>query len=259
MKRRILSLLLVMAMSAALLVGCGGSDKDTNKGNDSNVNQDADQDSDLDEENESADQGATFEGEEVSYTSKEKNIRVVYDEDIVEVKKAEDGHALRLGLVDKYYSTDWEVLKHTPQSFYEQRKSMIEAKAATPKETEVNYTPEDKDGTGNVETSVFKMTETYTNVSVSEPEKITVASGMDVYRIEVKYTMTTTYEKVSGSAEDMQDSVFESDKYYYFIDLGDGYISSASSFQVAENTLDKEPIVDAFEKMLNAIYIEIVE
>lgn len=43
MKRKILSLLLVMTMGIALLVGCGGSDKDTNgdsnQGNDTNVSQ----------------------------------------------------------------------------------------------------------------------------------------------------------------------------------------------------------------------------
>ena len=56
MKRKVLSLLIVMAMGVSLFVGCGGSDKDTgkdeDKGNNSNVSRDAD-DEDKDEENES--------------------------------------------------------------------------------------------------------------------------------------------------------------------------------------------------------------
>ena len=43
MKRRVLSLLLIMTMGISLLVGCGGTDKDTsgvsNQGNDTNVSE----------------------------------------------------------------------------------------------------------------------------------------------------------------------------------------------------------------------------
>ena len=255
MKRKLLSLLLVMAVVMSLLVGCGGSD-DENKdsGNDTNVSQDAD----SKEETESEEQNVEFEGKEVSYITKDKKVRVVYDEEVVRVVTAEDGYSLKLGLVDKYYSESFDVLIYTPQSYYEAKKDAIEAQAAAPQVSELNYTPEDKEGTGNVETSVFEMTKTYTDVSMGELEKIDVTSGMDVYRMEEKYTLTTTYEKVSGSAEDLPTEVFESDKYYYFIDLGDGYIISAFSFQVGAESLDKEPQVDALEKILNAIYIEIV-
>lgn len=70
--------------------------------------------------------------------------------------------------------------------------------------------------------------------------------------------MTTTYEKVSGSADDMPTEVFESDKYSYMIDLGDGCILKVFSFQADAQSVDKEPMVDAIEKILNAIYVEIV-
>lgn len=263
--KKLLVTLLIMAMSVSMLTACGGSDKNTDKdfssGRDETVNQDAEdnQDAGLTEENNSEEQDSGFTGEEVSYTTKDKKVRVVYDEAVIRVVKAEDGYALKLGLVDKYYSESFDLLPYTPQSYYEEKKTAIESKAAAPEVGELNHTPEDKEGTGNVETSVFKMTRTYTDVSMGELEKITVASGMDVYRLEEKYTLTTTYEKISGSADDLPTEVFESDKYYYFIDLGDGYIISAYSFQVNAQSVDKEPTVDALEKILDAVYIEMVK
>ena len=262
--KKLLTVLLIMTMSISLLVGCGGSDKDTNKepnkGNNTSQNQDADgnQDGDFNEDADSEEQNSGFTGEEVTYTTYDKKIKVIYDEDIIRVVKAEDGYALKLGLVGKYYSESFDLLKHSVQSFYESEKNTLEAKVATPEVTDLNVTPEDKEGTGNVETSVFKMTRTYTNATVGEPEKITVASGMNVYRIEEKYTMTTTYEKISGSAEDKPEEVFESDKYIYMIDLGDNCILKVFSFQVDAQSVDREPMVDAIEKVLNAIYVEIV-
>ena len=258
--KKILVTLLIMAMSVSMFTACGDSDKKPNKGNNTSQNQDADgnQDGGFNEDADSEEQNSGFTGKEVSYTTYDKKIKVVYDEDIVRVVKAEDGYSLKLGLVDKYYSESFDLLKHSAQSFYESEKNTLEAKVATPEVTDLNVTSEDKEGTGNVETSVFKMTRTYTNASVSEPEKITVASGMNVYRIEEKYTMTTTYEKVSGSAEDKPEEVFESDKYIYMIDLGDDCILKVFSFQVDAQSVDREPMVDAIEKVLNAIYVEMV-
>lgn len=257
--KKVLVALLIMTMSVSMFTACGGSDKESNKENNTSQNQDAEnEDDDFNEDEDSDGQNSGFTGEEVSYTTYDKKIKVVYDEDIVRVVKAEDGYSLKLGLVDKYYSESFDLLKHSAQSFYESEKNTLEAKVATPEVTDLNVTPEDKEGTGNVETSVFKMTRTYTNASVSEPEKITVTSGMNVYRIEEKYTMTTTYEKVSGSAEDKPEEVFESDKYIYMIDLGDDCILKVFSFQVDAQSVDREPMVDAIEKILNAIYVEMV-
>lgn len=260
MKRKLLSLLLVMAMGMTLLVGCGGSDDGSKDDGDTNISQDADKGQKEEDttKKDTEEQSPGFVGEEVTYTYGDVKVRVVYDEDVIRVITASDELALKLGLVDKYYSEYFYMEKFTPQSFVERTKTALDTKAAAPETTKLNSTPEDKEGTGNVETTVYNMTKSYTNTSVGELEKIDVASGMDVYRLEEKYTLTTSYEKISGPAEDRETEVFDSHEYYYFIDLGNGYILTLMSFQVDANTLDRELKTDALERMLNAIYIEAV-
>ena len=107
--KKLLAILLIMTMSMSMLVGCGGSDKDTgkdtNKGNDSNVNQDAD---DKDEEVSKGIQTIELRATEDDY------IKISYDADVLECDGDENGAifyeiegdtSFTLGLGEDAYST----------------------------------------------------------------------------------------------------------------------------------------------------------
>lgn len=78
--KKILALLLIMAMGISLLVGCGGTDKDTDKGNDTNVNQDA-------EDGEASKGIQTIE----LRASENDYIEISYDADVLECNGDENG------------------------------------------------------------------------------------------------------------------------------------------------------------------------
>lgn len=92
MKRKILSLLLVMTMGMALLVGCGSSDKDTNgdsnQGNASNVGQDAGKEDSADEKEEI---DTSIYSEKVELVTEQgKKVLVYYDPTVVNCIEGED-------------------------------------------------------------------------------------------------------------------------------------------------------------------------
>lgn len=94
MKRKVLSLLLVVAMSVSMLAGCGGSDKDTGKGqnteNDSNANQDT-ENNDANSEKEEIDTSIYSEKVELRTDGDgKKKVVAYYDPTVVECHAMED-------------------------------------------------------------------------------------------------------------------------------------------------------------------------
>lgn len=258
MKRRIVSLLL--AALIFVMAGCGAEKADTPKHTEEavpNVIVTTEPLEAATEETETQPMG--FVGEQVIHTYSDTKVRVVYDPTVVEIAKAETDYPLRLGLAGKRYSENLHIEKSTPQSYYDREKASLEEKAAAPIYDQLNYVPEAKLESDDPTPSVFDMTTTYTDVSMSDLELFPVASGMTVYRFEQKYTRTVLYEKVSGPAEDFPDEVNEAELVKYMVDLGDGYILNIFTFSKNATTLDQELKYEALEKILNSVYIELLE
>lgn len=110
MKRRILSLLLVMSMSVAMLVGCGGNDKDNSKepskGTEAGTNQDTEKEDTTTKEDEI---DTSIYSEKVELRSdSEKKVVAYYDPNVVECsvgEKADGRSEVFLGEMMDVYVT----------------------------------------------------------------------------------------------------------------------------------------------------------
>lgn len=268
--KKLLAAMLIAAMSASLLAGCGGSNGsdaekettteskalgDTDKDEEGNQNDESKNNAD-DETETTSQEESRFQGEECTWTHKDLNMKLTYDADVIEVDKAEDGYSLKLSLKDKYYSEMFDIYNGSVQDFYDKYKTELDNNVANPTTTVVT-----DDGGGkeeNATTVQYNMTETYSNADMGELEQIEVESGMTVYRFERKYTLTQTMENITNPGDNPEPNVTEVDKYHYVIDLGNGYIYYVFSFSPDTTTPDKELKTDALKTMLDAMYVEIV-
>lgn len=263
--KKLLVVMLISAMSTSVLAGCvgnssPGTEKETttesNTSVDGTMSDDDSKNNSYDETESQTEEASGFQGEECTWTQKDLNMKLTYDADVIEVDKAEDGYSLKLGLKDKYYSEMFDIYKGSVQDFYDKYKTELDNKVANP----TTYVLTDDEGgkEENAATVEYNVTETYSNVSVSEPEQIEVESGMTVYRFEIKYTLTTTMENITNPGDNPEPDVTEVDLYHYVIDLGNGYVYYVFSFNPDMKTPDKELKTDALKTMLDAMYVEIV-
>ncbi len=261
--KKILVTLLIASMGAAILAGCGESKKSDSRketgAENTSSNEVTTEDKATTEDKETESQTleeSGFEGEVCTWTSSGVKLKLTYDADAIEVDKAEDGYSLKLGLKDKYYSEQFDIVKGSVQDFYDRYKTELDNNVANPKTTVVT-----DDGGGkeeNATTVQYNMTETYSNAYISEPEIIEVESGMTVYRFERKYTVTQTNENITNPGDNPEPYVYDVDKYHYVIDVGNNYCAYVFSFSPDMKTPDKELKTDALKTMLDAMYIEIV-